>query len=75
MLKKLQLSFMMTRKLFLSTGIITKVFFSPGFGKPIQKINIASEDSGLEEVDHVVGNVRVNEMNLWENYLNKSFEL
>ena len=52
-----------------------KGIFRPGFGKPIQKINIASEDSGLEEVDHVVGNVRVNEMNLWENYLKQNFEL
>ena len=52
-----------------------KGIFRPGFGKPIQKINIASENSGLEEVDHVVGNVRVNEMNLWENYLNKTLNL
>ena len=52
-----------------------KGIFRPGFGKPIQKINITSEDSCLEEVDHVVGNVRVNEMNLWENYLNKTLNL
>jgi len=52
-----------------------KGIFRPGFGKPIQKINITSADSGLEEVDHVVGNVRVNEMNLWENYLNKTLNL
>lgn len=52
-----------------------KGIFRPGFGKPIQKINITSQDSGLEEVDHVVGNVRTNEMNLWENYLNKTLNL
>jgi 4-hydroxyphenylpyruvate dioxygenase len=49
-----------------------KGIFKPGFGKPIQKINIQSEDSGLLEIDHIVGNVRINEMNLWESYLNKS---
>ena len=52
-----------------------KGIFRPGFGKPVQKINITSIDSGLEEVDHIVGNVRVNEMNLWENYLNKTLNL
>ncbi len=26
----------------------------------------------MQAVDHIVGNVRINEMNLWENYLNKS---
>lgn len=49
--------------------------FKPGFGKPIQKISIITQDSGLEEVDHIVGNVRTNEMNLWENYLNKTLNL
>ena len=52
-----------------------KGIFRPGFGKPIQKINITAQDSGLQEVDHVVGNVRTNEMNLWENYLNKTLNL
>jgi 4-hydroxyphenylpyruvate dioxygenase len=49
-----------------------KGIFKPGFGKPIQNIELKSEDSGLMEIDHIVGNVRINEMNLWENYLNKS---
>jgi 4-hydroxyphenylpyruvate dioxygenase len=52
-----------------------KGIFKPGFGKPVQKISIATQDSGLLEVDHVVGNVRINEMNLWENYLNKTLNL
>jgi 4-hydroxyphenylpyruvate dioxygenase len=52
-----------------------KGIFRSGFGKPIQKINIATKDSGLQEVDHIVGNVRINEMNLWENYLNKTLNL
>jgi len=52
-----------------------KGIFRPGFGKPIQKINIIKQDSGLQEVDHIVGNVRINEMSLWENYLNKTLNL
>jgi 4-hydroxyphenylpyruvate dioxygenase len=46
--------------------------FKPGFGKPIQNINISAEETGLQAVDHIVGNVRTNEMNLWANYLNES---
>ena len=49
-----------------------KGIFKPGFGKPIQKIILNGADSGLQEIDHIVGNVRVNEMSLWTNYLNKS---
>ena len=49
-----------------------KGIFKPGFGKPRQNIKIESKETGLFEVDHIVGNVRVNELNLWENYLNKS---
>lgn len=49
-----------------------KGLFKPGFGAPLQKIKIAAEDTGLKDIDHIVGNVRVNELNLWENYLNKS---
>jgi 4-hydroxyphenylpyruvate dioxygenase len=49
-----------------------KGIFKPGFGEPRQKITLTSEETGLNEVDHIVGNVRTNEMNLWENYLNKS---
>lgn len=49
-----------------------KGLFKPGFGQPIQKIELHCEDSGLQEIDHIVGNVRINEMNLWENYLNET---
>ena len=49
-----------------------KGIFKPGFGKPVQKIEIKVEDTGLMAVDHIVGNVRINEMDLWANYLNKS---
>ena len=49
-----------------------KGIFKPGFSKPVQNIQIKSEDTGLIEVDHIVGNVRVNELNIWENYFNKT---
>jgi 4-hydroxyphenylpyruvate dioxygenase len=48
--------------------------FEPGFGEPIQKINIECEDPKLKAVDHIVGNVRINEMNMWAEYYNKTFE-
>jgi 4-hydroxyphenylpyruvate dioxygenase len=46
--------------------------FKPGYGKPIQNIIISVKETGLQAVDHIVGNVRTNEMNLWANYLNES---
>jgi 4-hydroxyphenylpyruvate dioxygenase len=49
-----------------------KGIFKPGYGKALQNIQIEAKDTGLKEIDHIVGNVRVNEMNLWENYINKS---
>jgi len=49
-----------------------KGIFKPGFGKPVQKIELKTEDTGLMAIDHIVGNVSTNEMDLWANYLNKS---
>lgn len=49
-----------------------KGIFKPGYGKPVQNINLIAEDTNLQDIDHIVGNVRINELNLWENYLNKS---
>jgi 4-hydroxyphenylpyruvate dioxygenase len=46
--------------------------FKPGFCKPYQEINIECEDTGLIGIDHIVGNVRENEMNLWAEYFNKT---
>ena len=46
--------------------------FKPGFTKPIQNIKIESHETRLIEIDHVVGNVRINEMDFWVNYLNKT---
>jgi len=41
-----------------------KGIFKPGYGNPVQNIVIEAEDTGLQSVDHIVGNVRTNEMNL-----------
>lgn len=49
--------------------------FRPGFGDPVLKINVDTIDTGLDKVDHIVGNVRENEMDLWVNYLNKTLGL
>ena len=46
--------------------------FAPRFCQPIQKINLDALDTGLQKIDHIVGNVRENEMNLWADYFNKT---
>lgn len=50
-----------------------KGILKPGFGAPVQKFNIECEDPGLGRIDHIVGNVRPNEMNMWAGYFNKIF--
>lgn len=46
--------------------------FRPGFCEPLQNINLACEETGIVGIDHIVGNVRENEMNLWAEYFNKT---
>ncbi|MBU0982529.1 MAG: 4-hydroxyphenylpyruvate dioxygenase [candidate division Zixibacteria bacterium] len=46
--------------------------FRPDFCKPHQQINIVCEDTGLIGIDHIVGNVRENEMNVWAAYFNQT---
>lgn len=48
--------------------------FKPGFGKPMQNIEIQREESGLKLVDHIVGNVHVNEMDYWASYINRALD-
>jgi len=45
-----------------------KGIFKPGFDKPIQDIEINTGDAGLIGIDHIVGNVRENEMDKWADY-------
>jgi len=46
--------------------------FKPKYCEPVQKINIETRDTGVKRIDHIVGNVRENEMNLWADYFNKT---
>ncbi|MEW6051523.1 MAG: 4-hydroxyphenylpyruvate dioxygenase [Candidatus Zixiibacteriota bacterium] len=46
--------------------------FRPGFCSPIQKIELTCQETGIVGIDHIVGNVRENEMNLWAEYFNKT---
>ncbi len=48
--------------------------FRPGFDYPIQDIQVRTEDTGLLCIDHIVGNVRENEMDQWANYFNKAMD-
>ncbi len=49
-----------------------KHIFRPNFCEPIHKFEIESHETGLMWVDHIVGNVRENEMNLWAEYFNQT---
>ena len=51
-----------------------KGIFKPGFGKPVQQYQVQREDTLLNHVDHIVGNVRTNEMDRWADYFNQSFD-
>lgn len=51
-----------------------KWLFRPKYCEPLLKINIACEDTGIMGIDHIVGNVRQNEMNLWADYFNKTMD-
>jgi 4-hydroxyphenylpyruvate dioxygenase len=48
--------------------------FMPGFGEPTQKINFSRQETGIKAIDHIVGNVHVNEMDKWADYINKSLD-
>lgn len=48
--------------------------FRPGFDEPVQKLNIECEDTAITGIDHIVGNVRENEMDLWADYFNRTLE-
>ncbi len=46
--------------------------FKPKYCEPPFKWNIEREETGIVGIDHIVGNVRENEMNLWANYFNST---
>lgn len=49
-----------------------KGIFKPRYCKPLQDIELSHHETGIVGVDHIVGNVRENEMNLWAEYFNKT---
>ncbi|MBS3999014.1 MAG: 4-hydroxyphenylpyruvate dioxygenase [Desulfobulbaceae bacterium] len=51
-----------------------KGLFKPGFEEPFYNFEIRREESNLKIIDHIVGNVHVNEMDYWENYINRSLD-
>ncbi|MCX6154943.1 MAG: 4-hydroxyphenylpyruvate dioxygenase [Candidatus Kapabacteria bacterium] len=48
--------------------------FKPGFGKPNQNIPFSRHETGLKVIDHIVGNVHINEMDYWAEYINKALD-
>lgn len=46
--------------------------FKPKYCEPPVKLNIETIETGIQQIDHIVGNVRENEMNLWADYFNKT---
>jgi len=51
-----------------------KGLFKPGFVKPFYNVEIERKDTGIRAIDHIVGNVHVNEMDYWANYINSSLD-
>lgn len=48
--------------------------FKPGYEKAPLKLVASTKETGLQQIDHIVGNVRINEMDMWANYLNDAFD-
>lgn len=51
-----------------------KGLFRPGYKLCPHRTDFAAQDTLLQAVDHVVGNVRENEMNFWATYFTKSLD-
>lgn len=51
-----------------------KGLFQPGFEPPHFDWNISREETNLKGIDHIVGNVNINEMDYWSNYINRSLD-
>jgi len=49
-----------------------KGIFKPGFKPYDEKYTVRKSSPGLIKIDHIVGNVRTNEMNRWADYFNNS---
>lgn len=51
-----------------------KGLFKPGFTKPYYNVEIERKETGIRAIDHIVGNVHINEMDYWANYINSSLD-
>lgn len=51
-----------------------KGVLKPGFKPYEEQIELQCEDPGLKNIDHIVGNVRPNEMDMWVGYFNRIFD-
>lgn len=51
-----------------------KGLFKPGYEKPVMNIQISRKETNLKIVDHIVGNVYVNEMDYWASYINSALD-
>lgn len=51
-----------------------KGLFIPGYGKPVHSFECNREETHLLAIDHIVGNVRENEMNRWVDYFMKALD-
>ena len=51
-----------------------KGLFQPGFEAPHFDWNITREETNLKGIDHIVGNVNINEMDYWSNYINRALD-
>ena len=51
-----------------------KGIFKPGYQEPFHKFHTACEETGLLTFDHIVGNVRTNEMDKWAKYFNQTMD-
>lgn len=48
--------------------------FKPGFGEPVQQLELSRTSTKLGQIDHIVGNVHTNQMDYWADYINKALD-
>jgi 4-hydroxyphenylpyruvate dioxygenase len=51
-----------------------KGLFLPGFEEPREKWVVSREETELKGIDHIVGNVNINEMDYWSSYINTALD-
>ena len=51
-----------------------KGLFMPGFEEPRMNWKPLRKETSLKGIDHIVGNVQINQMDYWADYINKSLD-